>query len=50
MSDDSITNFLQSHSAIEKKTQLENLLEKEVQVTEFKELMSQEEKKLAGAQ
>ena len=50
MSDDSITNFLQSHSAIERKTQLENPLEKEVQVTEFKELMSQEEKKLAGAQ
>ena len=49
MSDDSITSFLKSHTTVESEVSPEKSLEKNTEVTDFKEIISQEEKKLSSS-
>ena len=49
MSDDVITTFLQSRSTVETKKSPDKLLEENSQGADFKEVISQEEKKLSVA-
>ena len=48
MSDDSITSFLKSHTTVESEVSPEKSLEKNTQATDFKEIISQEGKKLSS--
>jgi len=49
MSDDSITSFLKSHTTVESEVSPEKSLEKNTEATDFKEIISQEEKKLSSS-
>ena len=49
MSDDAITSFLQSHSAIESKASFDKHQENQAQATDFKEVISKEERRLSAA-
>ena len=48
MSDDSITSFLKSHTTVESEASPGKSLEKNTEATDFKEIISQEEKKLSS--
>ena len=49
MSDDSITSFLKSHTTVESEASPGKSLEKNTEATDFKEIISQEEKKLSSS-